>query len=344
MTSDIEIDLTNVTDTIPKSVRMFDPSYVTRYAIVCKAILAVENEIGRKLKILDIGGYNGAAQVLLPGHDITILDVIKDSKAKNYVQYNGGKMPFKAQSFDAVISCDTLEHVRPEERDEFISEMGRVTKEFLVLGAPFATPGVAEAEQRSDIFYQGLTNEQSYIWLKEHREFGLPKTNWFEEAIVKIGFTFSRFSHTSIDLWEIMLRTSFFLAGNIKPVDPRTANKLNRSNEKYLQECTFYDFPETGYRTFYIGSRHYKINIKLPEYDRQTIDVFINQQFHTTGECLQRLTNSLGVKQEELLLASKEVNRLNSENMNLRQQLEAIHRSKAYALAIQIRNIRHLIG
>lgn len=340
-TARITLDLEHIKPTIPKSIKKFDPSYVTRYVIVTEIVKKLETEYGRALKILDVGGYNGAARALLPGRDITIIDLFTDDKLKNYVSYDGDTMPFADGTFDLVISCDTLEHVPFTMRAKFMSEVTRVSRDLIVLAAPFYSDDVAAAELRSDKFYQGLTPGESYIWLKEHREYGLPNREWFEGVLSQNGYKFSCFQHSSLLLWEIMLRTSFFLAGNIRPVASDIAVKLEKANDEYLSTFTFKDFPPEGYRSFYICSKKRSIEAKLPKYDAEKTDDFINRQLVLTGACIQELTREMGALQDRLSALQRDSQKLYDENVAMIARLQRIEKSSFYRIARRVRRVKN---
>lgn len=121
-------DLTSLDTAIPEHIKDFDFSYITRYKILATLIETAARDI-KKPKVLDVGGYNGPLENFFPKLDLTILD-IAEHKAKNYVKASGSKMPFKDGHFDIVVSSDTLEHITPENRHVFISEMLRVSDNY----------------------------------------------------------------------------------------------------------------------------------------------------------------------------------------------------------------------
>ena len=164
------LDLSKISPKIPDNLKEFDPSYVTRYAITSELIKFASGKDVKKIKVLDVGGYNGAIRDFIPDCDITILDMVDDDNTEKYVKASGADIPFKDKTFDIVISCDTLEHIPADERDKFIQELIRVSKNYVFLCAPFGSNSVENAEKVADTFYESMTGE-SYIWLKEHKEF-----------------------------------------------------------------------------------------------------------------------------------------------------------------------------
>jgi len=128
-----------------------------------------------RLKILDVGGYPGLITDFLPDHDVTVVDILPSQKPY-YVQASGDNLPFKDSSFDLVCSCDTLEHVPKAKREAFLTELVRVTNNWLILCAPFADPRTELAEQILYAYVQKVLFTE-FTTLKEHLDNGLPDLN-----------------------------------------------------------------------------------------------------------------------------------------------------------------------
>jgi ubiquinone/menaquinone biosynthesis C-methylase UbiE len=94
-------------------------------------------------KILDVGcGRGFLAKTILKHHpkahltglDIYIPPYLKNAKKETYIKGNVEKLPFKAKSFDTVISTHTLEHV--QNPTKLIAEMRRVAKKKIIIVTP----------------------------------------------------------------------------------------------------------------------------------------------------------------------------------------------------------------
>src|SRR4029079_15860530 len=86
---------------------------------------------------------------------------------------DGTQLPFADHTFDAVVSSDVLEHVRPERRAAFLAELRRVSRDLVVVAAPFDTPGVAGVEELVRR-YALLATGTKQLQLDEHQDHGLP--------------------------------------------------------------------------------------------------------------------------------------------------------------------------
>lgn len=82
-------------------------------------------------------------------------------------------LPFADQSFQAVISLDMLEHIRPEDRPEVIAEAVRVAKDFVCIGAPMGHAAHKQDELLREEFKK--RNGTDFTYLKEQVEYGLPE-------------------------------------------------------------------------------------------------------------------------------------------------------------------------
>lgn len=86
--------------------------------------------------------------------------------------YDGGRIPFKTGSFHTVVSMDTLEHVPPANRIDFLHELMRVSATRVILGFT-SHNGANDGEP----FMRGLLQRLGIAlpaWLDGHAEFGLP--------------------------------------------------------------------------------------------------------------------------------------------------------------------------
>lgn len=124
--------------------------------------------------VLDVGGAAGPAEDFLADYDLTILDVEpSELPDRRFVRASGAALPFPNDSFDVVLSQDTLEHVPSGDRPPFLSELTRVARDVIVLGAPFSDPLVELAERALHEFVTARFGG-GFPMLEEHAEHGLP--------------------------------------------------------------------------------------------------------------------------------------------------------------------------
>lgn len=119
-------------------------------------------------RILDVGGSLGELRKFLPNIQIKTADVVPDAD----VVYDGKHLPFPDNSWGAVVSVDTLEHISEEWRLAFVREVFRVSKQRVVLIAPYRS---AEHEQYEAQLVDAFKRKRKKVpeYLFEHRKFGL---------------------------------------------------------------------------------------------------------------------------------------------------------------------------
>lgn len=236
-----------------------DPTFVSRYLLQASVLEAYQMHQGiKKLKVLDVGGA-GSIIAQFIDVDLTIIDVLPNKdKIANYIQGDALVMPFADKSFDVVISCDVLEHIPKDSRAAFLRESARVTKDLMIVAAPFNLEGVRDAETKANNFYKEMTGED-HRWLMEHLLDTLPDLKEAHNVLRGSNLHTSHFSHTALDYWQLVTRAGFLLA---QQGHPRLVEHIHQLNKFYLEELMPSDFSETGYRTFLLASRQHEIDIK----------------------------------------------------------------------------------
>jgi hypothetical protein len=103
-------------------------------------------------KILDLGGsvhFWEEIGINLAAHDITLLNIAADGQSTNtkgddvsstITLYDGVTIPWPERHFDWVLCNSVIEHVPPQQREEFSSEIHRVGKGYVVQTPAFVFP------------------------------------------------------------------------------------------------------------------------------------------------------------------------------------------------------------
>lgn len=249
-----------------------------RYFILAKIVDA--NRTKKSLKILDVGGKAGSMSSFLPNDEITILDVI-ESQEPNYIQGDALAMPFADRQFDMVVTADTLEHIKPIDRKQFLAECYRVSNGVFLLAAPFETGHTQQAEREVNEVYKSYTG-QSYIWLKEHLENGLPKpdliTNWVASRKLKQFHILNN----NIEEWKALI-SQFFTLENLPSRKGRML--FEERSAKYNATRNQYPAVAPAYRyIFAISERMLKkpifTNIKSDEDFKSLIPIAKTVRYH----------------------------------------------------------------
>jgi SAM-dependent methyltransferase len=134
------------------------------------------------LRVLDVGGLIRIRpdQSILPlshflPEDHVVAVDLEAEPVPNYALANGLALPFATETFDLVASCDTLEHVPPDSRFDFVDELLRAACQYVVLIAPVESESSRRAEHmlHNYVTGQGLHLEP----LREHLDYGLPSAD-----------------------------------------------------------------------------------------------------------------------------------------------------------------------
>lgn len=134
-------------------------------------------------KILEIGpGSLGVTPYLerqIDGIDVDFSGPQTD--LLNKIKGTATQLPFRKNSYDAVISVDVLEHLNSEEREKAIREMLRVAKKLAIVVVPIGDLAQSQDKELADRWNRLF--EEKNQFLSEHIKNGLPKT---DEILVTI--------------------------------------------------------------------------------------------------------------------------------------------------------------
>ena len=179
-----------------------------RYRLVADILEQVrENE--EALEILDVGGRTALLRRFLPGDEVALVDM-EASPEPGLVLGDGARLPFQDESFDAVVTFDTLEHVPPQNRAAFVSECRRVSRNWVIIAGPYDTPGVAQAEEDLRVFLKEKL-EVDHRYLNEHHEHGLPSRDETVSDLIALGGQVSSIGHGNLERWLVLMCLSLYM-------------------------------------------------------------------------------------------------------------------------------------
>lgn len=166
-------------------------------------------------RVLDIGDSAGYLRIFDDNLVVTALDLSLTPaplSGTSRVQGDGTSLPFPDQSFDAVVSSDVLEHVPQPQRSAFLAELHRVTRDLMVVAAPFDTTGVAGVEElvrRYALLATSLPQEQ----LDEHRDNVLPDLGETQEVVRELFGAATVIGNGNLQDWLVMMLLKHQLMG-----------------------------------------------------------------------------------------------------------------------------------
>jgi SAM-dependent methyltransferase len=87
------------------------------------------------------------------------------------VDADARQLPFHDDSFDVSVAIDLMEHIPPDGRTDVLLELARVTRRRVIVAGP-AGPAARAADAAMFSVYS--KRAEIPVWLREHRELGLP--------------------------------------------------------------------------------------------------------------------------------------------------------------------------
>lgn len=184
-----------------------------------KAVARLVEELAgsRRLEILDVGSLDNAFAGFVSRHQVRPWD--------QHISSEQGGLPLPDGSMDMAVALDVLEHVAPDQRRFFISEVARVSRLASIIAFPIAA--AAQAEQ----LVLRLTGSP---WLAEHQQYGLPQPERIEAIFSELGLGFTRHPNACLPSWtammllmygapskELQVQISQFFNRNFSPVENR---------------------------------------------------------------------------------------------------------------------------
>jgi hypothetical protein len=295
----------------------------SRYFIVSQIIKNLIKE--KNKKVLDVGGL-GSILPRLVKQKVNILDV-DENDDPNYIQGNAMNSDVQDGSFDAVVTCDTLEHIPSKERMRFIQELIRISKDYVIICAPFDQSGVAEAEDDMNRLY-GRLSGRDHRWLKEHIEIGIPSVSETEKVLRNAKVNYVKFGHTDVQSWRCLIELNF-LAECIESDSLR--RHVAEINKMYNASLIYRDFSNTPYRLFYVISKNNAIKFDevLPGDAKQ----ILLEKVHEVYADITCQTGLELMKKREITAKYEELERYKD---SLKKELDNIHASKTWRLLKRI--------
>jgi|GEM_PF-363533 len=212
--------------------------------------------LNKPTHLLDVGGFGGKLGWFLHSdYKLIVLDqkprdaADTSLRADNYIQGDARKLPFPDNSFEAVIASDLLEHVSKEDRLKVLEELCRVSKNYVIVGAPFRKEFVDNVENM--VAQQFLENVGiKHPFLDEHRKMGLPEERDLESFLKEKNFAYMAIGEGNIVNWALQQFTMGAKQGE-KGADEFTG--FNEYFNKNLYEMGNYQEPT--YRTIFCISK-----------------------------------------------------------------------------------------
>jgi hypothetical protein len=220
-----------------------------RYRIVADALEILRGEAGA-LRILDVGGGEGAILRFLSGDEVTVLDLSDSPGVPGLVKGDATALPFDDESFDYVTSVDVYEHIEPGARERYLSELRRTARRGVLLAAPFDSEMVRAAERVANELHRSLYLAQN-VWLGEHAANGLPRLEEAKGFFEERGDSVQVLPNGYIPHWLAMLCLTFYGS----KLGGESSDLFDEVNEFYNEFMYELDNAEPSYRHLLVSLR-----------------------------------------------------------------------------------------
>jgi hypothetical protein len=292
----------------------------------------------KRLKILDVGGHKGVTREFFPQDEVIIADLF-DVEEPGYIKASALDLPFDDNSFDIVTCFDVFEHIADGDRPQFLKEITRVAKQYVLVAAPFDTEYVGEAERELNGYYRKITGKP-HRWLKEHIDNGLPKRPEVERFFEQAKVPFQAYNSNNILLWTAM-QNLIFLADAVKA--PERMSNLNRFYNQNLPAIG--DGQEPSYRRIYFAAKSGRMPT-ASEIEQPVSLGVLRQWINSAAIAMHELiygsepllSQTETVKTQAELLGEKD-----REIAELRNRLDDILGSRSWRLAQAIKNTKNAV-
>jgi SAM-dependent methyltransferase len=200
-----------------------------RYALAARVAALVAPDARR---LLDVGGTmgGGAGHLAWSGDFFPGLGVeVVDARPADYPEHRlldpQGPLPYADRAFPLVAALDVLEHVPPDAREAWLAELWRVTDRVLLLGNPFATAGVAEADQ---YLFELIRTRYGYehAFLAEHLRHGHPDLETTRAFFLARGASVAVLPSGYLPAWTLLQTLNAWLSHPEQDQTYALANRL----------------------------------------------------------------------------------------------------------------------
>lgn len=230
------------------------PDGYSRFFMMVDILEQLYKNQTKPVRILDVGGSSEFLGQQLAAsnlkYELTILDILEQPPTITtaYIEGDATKMELQDNSFDAVVSTDTLEHIPGNLKRTFVSECLRVAKDVCIIAAPFQTEGVAAADLSVNDFNKKLFNGAGQQWLEEHLEYGQPTRDTITKVATKEKVLFDELGTQNLTTW--LLNTHINLIDASLGLNTKNHVAVNRFYNKHI--LAMGDCDEPTYRRFFI--------------------------------------------------------------------------------------------
>lgn len=180
---------------MPISNRLMPYDLYERHTVVSQLLKTrLSQNVARK--ILDVGGRTELLERFLSYQTISI-----NPDGTGLIIGDGGQLPFPANTFDAVVNIDTLEHLPSQIRLSFIQECLRVSQKYVIVAAPYGNPGHIQLEKELNELHKQIVGRPHH-YLSEHVAYGLPSPEQLASFTEALAPSTTHFHYAGDYAWQ----------------------------------------------------------------------------------------------------------------------------------------------
>jgi len=296
--------------------------------------------------ILDVGGHDGRlAWFLDEGKKVIIADQKPQEKpeenlaGEEYIQADARKLPYQDGSFEVVVASDMLEHIPAIDRIKVLEELCRISKNYIILGAPFKKDFLENIENIVSQQFQENAGIK-HPFLEEHRSFGLPDQQEVETFLREKGHAFMTIGEGNMANWVLQ---QLCIGAKNGESETESLTGFNEYFNSHLYELGNYQEPT--YRTIFCISKEktLKSNAILEgirernHYSIKTFSYALKIAFGEDRKMLNRRKKQIQQIAAVIREAKEKIVHLRNEQAGLREQnneLYALLQERQQALTL----------
>jgi|SRR3984893_9391911 len=215
-----------------------------RYRLIQESIESIR--WNPRLTVLDVSESPPLLDRFLPNDTVVVADITAGG-SESFA--NGISLAFDDAAFDVVVTSETLLHVPPNQRHNFLAELTRVAREAVIIGAPFDDPAVVQSEEVFRSLIWARYGEGQHL-IDAHRRYGLPSLDQTEAFFHSEGLQTTVLPNGYLHRWLVGISTFFLLQWRFDD------SELNaRANTYYNSNFYKADNREPSYRKILIATR-----------------------------------------------------------------------------------------
>lgn len=182
-----------------------------RFVRLKKTAFYIQKHLKPGSRILDIGGYDGALAFFIEDYIHELID--PETTGLDLLELKEDGL-----SYDLVAAIDVLEHVPPEDRNNWLKHLLKLASKQIIINYPHR-----ETIEAQKIIFNATGNNL----IEEHCKWPLPDTKQVIEILNQGGFEANATSYGNLAVW-----LGQYLSMNLNPDKARDLNEYLISNHQ----------------------------------------------------------------------------------------------------------------